>query len=135
MSDPISSDNALRAARLALNGLAKRQEIIGHNLANVDTPGYRAQTLDFESALQRAMRPAQNIRLETTLDTHLAAPANQIAAFRINQRQGGSLRADGNNVDIDVELTQMTETSLRYESLTRLVNKKFSLLREIATRR
>ena len=55
MTDPIFGDGAFSTAKFALDGLAKRQELIGRNVSNVDTPGYRAVDLNFESALQTAI--------------------------------------------------------------------------------
>ena len=42
------------------------------------------------------------------------------------------MRLDGNNVDIDLEMSQMAETSIQYQSLTQLVSKKLALLKSIA---
>jgi flagellar basal-body rod protein FlgB len=135
MTSSFLSDDWLRAAKLALNGLSRRQEVISHNLANIDTPGFQAQKVDFEGALQRALDGSQTIGLSATHGAHLGSPDGTAARIQVSARQGGSMRADGNNVDLDVELVQMAETELRYEALTRLVNKKFNLLREIASRR
>ncbi len=132
MTDPIFSDPALRDAKRALDGLSLRQEIIGNNLANVDTPGYRAQRVDFEGALRSARRG--RIRLQATQPGHLAAPQAE-GTFRLLPRQGGASRADGNNVDVDVELVQMAETGIRFQAVSQLVRKKLLLLRTIATGR
>jgi flagellar basal-body rod protein FlgB len=134
MSDPILSDRALEIARRALDGLALQQEIIGHNLANVDTPGYRAQSLDFQSALRRALSRSQGLELQATHPAHLAA-ASRADEPRVSLRAGGSLRADGNNVDIEVELSQMAETGIAYQAITQLVSKKFLLLKNIVSGR
>jgi len=134
MADPILSDRALLAAQMALDGLALRQELIGHNLANVDTPGYRAQTVDFQSALRRALDKTSRLDLKTTNVAHQAAP-NRVDRVLITHRKGGVLRADGNNVDIDVELSQMAETGIHYNALTTLVSKKLLLLKNIASGR
>jgi flagellar basal-body rod protein FlgB len=50
-------------------------------------------------------------------------------------RTGGSMRADGNNVDIDVELMEMTETGIAYQALTQAASKKLALLKSIAMAR
>lgn len=134
MSDPILPDRALDIARKALDGLARQQEVIGHNLANVDTPGYRAQNVDFQSALRRALNNAQGVELQTTHPAHLRG-AQGAEGVKIGLRTGGSLRADGNNVDIDVELSQMAETGIAYQAITQLVSKKFLLLKNILSGR
>ncbi len=130
------SDSALQAATLALDGLSLRQQIIGHNLANVDTPGYKAQQVNFESTLRRALDEdtPQDLTLAKTDDAHLPFRDESTHFTDITLRQGGSTRADGNNVDIDVEMVQMTETNVRYQALTQLASKKLLLLREISAR-
>lgn len=143
MSDPIFSplkgifdDPAMLTAQSALDGLALRQDVIGRNLANVDTPGYKAQAVNFENALRRAEAGLNTITLATTNAAHLdglkSDPANLSLA---TLRQGGSARADGNNVDVDEELSRMAETGIRFQAITQLVSKKLLLLKSIATGR
>ncbi|MCL4559609.1 MAG: flagellar basal body rod protein FlgB [Chloroflexi bacterium] len=131
MSNSLFDDSALRAASLALDGLSLRQEIIGRNLANVDTPGYRAQTVDFETTIQQAMKHGASIGLQATHATHFAVPT-PVPAFRAVPRQGGSLRADQNNVDVDVELAQMSETGIQYQAVSQEISQKLLLLKAIA---
>ncbi len=134
MPNLITSDNALRAARFALDGLARQEEIIGQNLANVDTPGYSAQTVDFQAALKRALKDDDSLTLQTTRSGHINVTDGS-EAISVLMRQGGAARADGNNVDIDVEMMQMTETEVNYRALTQLVSKKLALLKTLATGR
>jgi flagellar basal-body rod protein FlgB len=131
------NDSTFDIARLALDGLSRRQELIGTNLANVDTPGYHAQTNNFESTLQRAIKQDLSpLRLAKTNAAHLASPTDRRAEFgALLEREGGSERADGNNVNIDVELMQQAETGIKYQALTQTVSKKLLLLRAIATGR
>ncbi len=131
------TDSTFDVARLALDGLTRRQELIGTNLANVDTPGYHAQTNNFEATLQRAIKAdAAPLRLAQTSGAHLSRPTDRRAEFNaVFDREGGSERADGNNVSIDVELMQQSETGIKYQALTQTVSKKLLLLRAIATGR
>ena len=136
MSDPIFSDPAILTAQSALDGLALRQDAIGRNLANVDTPGYKAQEINFESALKRAENGLNGLALQITNAAHLTGLKSDPAALGlVTLRQGGSARADGNNVDVDQELSQMAETGIRFQALTQLVSKKLLLLKSIATGR
>ncbi len=127
-------DIALQSAKRALDGLALRQEVIARNLANVDTPGYRAQKVDFEQALQRELGRSRQVTLEVTHPGHLAAPAPG-SGFVVAPRLNGAVRADGNDVDVDMELVEMAETGVRYQALTRAIGKKLSLLKAIAAGR
>jgi flagellar basal-body rod protein FlgB len=136
MSDSLISDVTLQTLNRALDGLSRRQQVISGNLANVDTPGYHASTVDFETALQRAEGADGRLRLEVTRAGHLAAPnANGMDAAQLVARTGGSTRADGNNVNVDQELMELSATGIEYQALTQLVSKKMLLLKSIATGR
>jgi flagellar basal-body rod protein FlgB len=134
MADPMIVDNTMQTVKFALDGLAKKQEMIGHNLSNADTPGYRAQNVNFEGALNRALQGEASIKLAVTNSQHMAATSSP-DQIQVSNRLGGSSRADGNNVDIDVEMTQMSETVMKYMTLSQLISKKFLLLRNIAVGR
>jgi flagellar basal-body rod protein FlgB len=134
MPDSLFSDDAFRSAKIALDGLNLRQQIIGRNISNVDTPGYRSQTVRFEDALKSAMKTDQHIGMESTNTGHLAAP-RATAGYISTPRPGGSVRADGNNVDIDVEMIQMSEDAIRYQTMSQLVSKKLLLLKTISIAR
>ena len=134
MTDPITTDPAMRIAQKALDGLALQQEVIGHNLANVDTPGYQSQAVDFQSALRRAIDSSDMLQMTTTNVAHQLSPSRP-DQMQIFDRRGGSERADGNNVDVDVELSQMAETGISYQAITQLISKKFLLLRNIVSGR
>jgi len=131
MANSIFSDDAFRSAKIALDGLALRQQMIGRNLSNVDTPGYRAQTVNFESTLQQAMQQGTGLQMETTNAAHLTSQANQ-PLFLASMRTGGSTRADGNNVDVDVEMTEMSADTIRYQALTESVSTKLGILKYLA---
>jgi flagellar basal-body rod protein FlgB len=134
MTGSILPDKAIRTAASALNGLAHRQEVTAHNLANVDTPGYKAQQVNFETALRRASGTERHIPVQSTHIKHLASPSQSVR-FDITNRKGGTERADGNNVDIDLELATQAETGVRYQALTSLVSRKLNILKSITNRR
>lgn len=131
MTTAIFNDNAILSMKIALDGLSRRQEVISNNLANVDTPGYQSQTLNFEDAVRIALNKAESLPLRTTNSAHLGGAA-QDPGFLVQNRAGGTARADGNNVDIDAELTDMTETGVRYQTLSQMASKKLLLLKSIA---
>jgi flagellar basal-body rod protein FlgB len=126
--------DSMQAARIALDGLSLRQQMISRNIANVDTPGYQAQNVSFEAAVKSALTKAEQPALTVTNVAHLQPTTSTAAAITVD-RPGSTQRADGNDVDIDNELTQMNDTSLRYQALTEMVNLKFSLLKAISVSR
>jgi flagellar basal-body rod protein FlgB len=133
MTDPILFSSTVQTLKSALDGLSAQQEVIGQNISNVDTPGYRAQKVDFKAALRRALSQDGKVVMQTTHKAHLSS-TRSVDHFQISLREGGALRADGNNVDIDVELTQMTETVIQYQALTQLISKKFAGIKQIIGR-
>ena len=128
------SDDAFKSAKLSLDGLALRQQVISRNIANVDTPGYKAQDVSFEQTVRQVLQKTVEAGLTTTNVNHIQADGST-TGFISQQRPGGTDRADANNVDIDNELTDMSETNVRYQAITELISKKFALLKTIAISR
>jgi flagellar basal-body rod protein FlgB len=135
MGTSLFTDNASEAAKLALNGLSQRQQVISRNLSNVDTPGYHAQSSSFEDALKSVFTRKKSLSLTATSSSHLSSTTGKSGGFSVSDRPGGSERADGNNVDIDVELLEMSETGIVYQAVTQSVSKKLALLKTIANAR
>ncbi len=131
MSDSLFADNAMRAAKTALDGLSLRQQAISRNLANIDTPGYHAQTVNFEDTLKQMLNQSGSLQMETTNDAHQTS-AEQQGNFSLSPRQGGSFRADQNNVDIDTEMMDMSETGIQYQAVSQVVSQKLLLLKTLA---
>ena len=131
----IINDSTISSARIALDGLTNRANMISQNVANVDTPGYLAQDVDFETSLQMALKSGGTLGLTLTDEDHKSFLSSQTSLIKSSLREGGSVRADGNNVDIDVELVELMETGIRFNALTTGVSKKLSLLKSIATGR
>ena len=134
MSGKFFLDSSYQAAKTAMDGLSARQAAISQNMANVDTPGYRAKTISFENAVRAVMENDGSFKMKMTDTDHIAAN-NMTKKASAVFRPGGSRRADGNNVDIDVEMVDMNETDLRFQTITQLVNGRFRLLKEIINSR
>jgi len=95
----------------ALDGLALRQREIANNIANVNTPNYRAQRVQFEDALRRSV-----------------AAGDGTAAATV-QRSLEPTRANGNNVNLDTETLSNIDTVLRYQFAARAVEGTFTGVR------
>ena len=131
MSDSLFSDNATRIARAALDGLSMRQQLISRNLANIDTPGYQAQTIDFEKTLKNLIDDGSSLPMKVTNASHQASP-EQNAHFSTSLRPGGTERADQNNVDVDVEMIDMSEAGIQYQAVSQAISQKLLLLKTLA---
>jgi len=131
MSDSLFADNAMRTAKAALDGLGLRQQAISRNLANIDTPGYRAQTIDFEDTLQRLLHKGSSLPLKITNTSHQVSPGQGVG-FSLTARPGGTSRADENNVDVDAEMIAMSEAGIQYQAVSQVVSEKLLLLKTLA---
>jgi flagellar basal-body rod protein FlgB len=119
------TDSYLRAA---MSGLAARQRAIANNVANVDTPNFKASEVRFEDALKSAVSSG---RPGSTPDQ----AALNAAAARSTLVDATSLRADGNNVDIDREMAILGETNLTYSAITQVMATRLGILRNVISGR
>jgi flagellar basal-body rod protein FlgB len=129
-----SRDEATGALYVALTGLARRQRAIAHNLANVDTPGFKAHEVRFEERLTAALqRHPSALPLQRTSQSHLPLRADRIGDLRPIEQEITSLtyRNDGNNVDIDSQMSQLAETQLRFTAATQVMSSHIGQLRTI----
>ena len=131
MSDNLFSDISTRTAKVALDGLSLRQQIINRNIANIDTPGYQAETVDFQETLARMTDDNGTLAMTTTDEQHLTTAESQ-PLIATSLRAGGTLRADQNNVDIDTEMADMSEVGIQYQAISQAISKKLLLLKTLA---
>ena len=106
--------------KAALDGSWERTKVISHNIANVDTPGYKRKDVAFEQHLHQALMKNNNLSQE-----ELA----RIAPRVYTDRSSLSYRLDGNNVDVDSEMTYLAESQLKYNTLISQVNYNFNRLK------
>jgi flagellar basal-body rod protein FlgB len=99
----------------ALSGSSLRQQAIAQNLANVNTPGYRRQDVDFATALHAAWD-------EGTPKVESVNPT-------VATDQSAVMRADGSSVDIDTEAAAQAKNGLQYEAVSTVMKTRVSILR------
>lgn len=117
-------DDALQFHQTALNLRAARQELLASNIANADTPNYKARDIDFSSALQGALAgsPAK-LPMTTTSPLHLGGTTgDSVMGAPVMYRKAVQPSADGNTVDMDVERAQFADNALRYEASLKFVS-------------
>ncbi|OLD71099.1 MAG: flagellar basal-body rod protein FlgB [Acidobacteria bacterium 13_1_40CM_2_56_11] len=103
-----------------LSWTSKRQQALAGNVANMDTPGYRAQDYSFEQELA-------TIHLSTTTANHIAPLKDEAHArlYAVNSK----VKPNGNNVDLEREMTEITKNGLQYITLVQYLNQKIRTLR------
>ena len=112
-------DELFRFSQNALNLHAHRQQLIASNIANADTPGYKARDIDFAAALKNA--EAAHTKAQATLPKKPdAGPLGADVLFRSAVQRS----VDGNTVDLDVERAQFAENSVRYEAQLMFINSR-----------
>lgn len=133
---PINIDRALGIHAQALILRSRRAEVLAANLANADTPNYKARDIDFKAALTAAQNQlvTHTARAETTHPAHiaLAAPAQSIPDVELVYREPQQSNVDGNTVDAQKEHSEFMQNALQYQaSLTFLSGRIRSLLTAI----
>src|SRR6266536_880707 len=112
--------------RAAMSGLAARQRTIANNVANVDTPNFKASEVRFEDALKSAI--SRTKPGSTPNQAALNAAASRTAIDNVT-----STRSDGNNVDIDREMEMLGEANLTYSALTQVLATRIGIMRSVVS--
>ena len=117
-------DQMFQFQQAALNLRSVRQELIASNIANADTPNYKARDIDFASALQGALGGSgAKLPVAVTSPRHLAgATGDSIMGAPVLYRKPLQPSADGNTVDMDVERAQFADNALRYEASVKFIS-------------
>lgn len=112
-------NSSLALMRASLNGLQVKQQVIAHNIANYETPDYKARTVTFEEVLSGAQKNGK------------AAPENTRYLAHIATNSTTDIRLDGNNVDLDRENLELFDTYLQAAYLYQKIGGEFSNLRYV----
>lgn len=117
-------DDALKFHQTALSLRASRQELLASNIANADTPNYKAKDIDFASALQGALSGSTaKLPLAGTSSRHLSGTTGEsVMGTPVMYRNALQPSADGNTVDMDVERAQFADNALRYEASVNFIS-------------
>jgi flagellar basal-body rod protein FlgB len=124
-------DKELSTIRAAINVRAYRQEVLASNIANADTPHYKARDLDFASALSAAMsgKGDGSVGMKLTSKRHFAGEAGSPYGDDLKYRTEYQGAVDGNTVNMDVERASFAENALQFETLLTVVRTRLGDLR------
>lgn len=127
-------NTSLSAAMMekSLSALWKRNQVTMHNIANEDTPGYKAKRVEFESLLNREMNAMTNVTTFGKRNT--IARVNSVEPIVYDDRSTVG-RADGNNVDIDAENIELARIQIQYNALAQKITGHYNNLRYAFTGR
>ena len=124
---PISFDSALGNHDKALLVRSRRAELLASNIANGDTPGYKAKDIDFKSALAN-VQARSNASLKVTHSNHIQ-PSSQMDSMDVLYRIPNQSSLDGNTVDSQMEKSAFAENALRYQASLTFLDMKFKGLK------
>ena len=110
---------------------SKKHNVIASNIANMDTPDYKAFDLVIEKELQKVTGKGNSISLNKTDVAHMQSRRSKAdgVSVQIDDTQGLSLRGDGNTVDIDKQMGNMAENTLMYKAAAQMIYRKFQGLK------
>jgi len=124
-------------AQEALKYRSIRSDLINGNIANIDTPFYKAKDISFEGVLSNTMKDIENKNIKTldlarTNSLHLKAMSfDNSSEATIFMRPNHAQRNDGNTVDLDVETSQMSKNAIMITALTEAMKKKAGLIKAV----
>ncbi|MHD0644063.1 flagellar basal body rod protein FlgB [Pseudomonas aeruginosa] len=124
--DRLSAD--LNFNQEALRLRSQRQEVLASNIANADTPNYKARDFNFSDEMRKAMASEQqddgSFELSRTSDRHIEASARPSRISSLKYRIPDQPSLDGNTVDMDRERVQFMDNTLRYQAGQTFMNSK-----------
>jgi len=128
-------DAQLQIQRTALSALTYRQELLASNIANADTPNFKARDIDFKGALEAAVAGragSSGVALAATSTRHIGgatgAPAGAAFAQAVGYRTEFQPNVDGNTVNMDIERSAFAGNALRLEAALTFITGQFKTL-------
>lgn len=122
-------DPTIGALNTALNLRLLNQNVISSNVANADTPGYKAKAIEFEGALRDALGVSGRLSPTITDESHIKPqeldPVNPI----IFEDQNGVESLDGNTVDRSAEMAKLSENQILYNATVEMLRRKLEMLK------
>lgn len=122
----ISFDKALGIHEQAVGLRIQRAEILANNIANSDTPNYKARDIDFESVLRGVQaNDQQPLKMNRTSEGHNVGLIDAGFASELMYRIPSQPSVDGNTVDVQAEMARYTENAIDYQASFQFLNNKF----------
>jgi flagellar basal-body rod protein FlgB len=128
-------DKTIKALNASVQMRQQRQNVINANIANAETPNYRAKKLDFEAALSGALHREGQGKMHVDHQEHFPMGQGAIGRLKADVYDNPEINYsnDGNTVDLEKEMANQVQNSIMYDAATRLINKKLAALKYAAT--
>jgi flagellar basal-body rod protein FlgB len=128
MSDLIY-DSTMGGLNAAMNFRLMNQNIISGNIANADTPGYKAKKIEFEDALRGALEISNRLQMEASDPEHFIKADPGHIDPEIYDNPNGVIQQDGNTVDRNAEQVSMAENQIQYDAAAEMVRRKIGIMK------
>lgn len=122
-------DSTIGALNTSLNLRTMNQNVISSNIANADTPGYKAKRVEFEGALREALSLEGEALPSTTHSRHVAPSDTDPVYPQIYEDPHGIESLDGNTVDRAAEMAAMAENQILYNASAEMLKRKLGMLK------
>lgn len=130
----INFDNALGVHEDALHLRSKRSEVLANNLANADTPGFKARDIDFRAALEQAQGMQEGVAMETSSPGHMQGNNGMGSGGpELLYRNPTQPSIDGNTVDSQIEMSKYMENSMDFQASFQFLNSSIQGLKKAIT--
>ena len=124
-------DSTYNLMKTALDAASMRQEMISSNVANVNTADYKVNKVDFETILDNV---SNGTTMNKTNDLHIGFGSLEDVSPVVSKRTDTTVKENGNNVDIDIEMAEEASNSIYYNAMITQLNAKYSMLRSVITK-
>ncbi len=111
----------------AMNGSWLKNTAIANNIANVNTPGYKREVVNFEDVLKNELNMTSNVKIAKTNSAHMDNYNGYNPS--IEKVKNTSFRKDDNNVNVDIEMSEYSKNVIHFQFLTSQLNSQFSRIR------
>lgn len=115
--------NSITSLERGLDYAALKQKTIADNIANVDTPNYKAKEVDFKKIMEESQSDFQNTKTD-----HRHFDFSTQSSGPVISARNTSYNENGNSVDLDAEMSKMAQNQIYYNALTDRLNSKYSSL-------
>ncbi|MCA9766040.1 MAG: flagellar basal body rod protein FlgB [Carnobacterium sp.] len=125
------SNSTYNLIKNSLDATELRQQMISSNITNVNTPDYKVNKVDFEDRLKKAYA---GTAMRKTNVRHIGIDNPYEVMPIVTKRTNTTMKENGNNVDIDMEMTDEAATTIQYNALVAQLNAKYSMLHSVITK-
>ena len=127
--------SVMRVLQQTMHYNAQRQNLVGENVANANTPNYTPKDIprsEFERALSGALGPSPSVELVRTHANHIAGPSTGSRSYAADDSPDSETTINGNSVVVEEQMVRQVEARMTFETALTLYQKNLSMLRVAA---